>query len=628
MGVWVAKSIDDELSFALDRCETTGASLLVPTNYLPAMRGYNARLGRSAFAVPLSLRAAFAGRALIGAYGLVRVQFARDEVYSYVQTFASSLDLTTNDTATDVPEALQQFLRELLALQAPKQKTTTGFAEAAEHFLREVLDVESQLEKLPSHLIDIERKAAEAVFESLYRIGETAESVTREAFVQRVGSTCEQTIQATDGIAVLMSPTDAQGSFIAIGAGEDASYFDEVTDVVSRATEVVVPVLSVEHRTLVHPHADVVAQVQQNEPNITAGNFFVAQSSHVKWIEPTSQSKNEEVVARASTVISARASEVLTEFDGNVAANDLELNLPRPTSVSFLSSYNECPFYAFVSAELGIEGNVERDNVLGIDPLDRGRVVHEILQRFFAVVPKREEPDQPWTAEERQIFSQVIDETLEKTRARTTSQAEAAFFAAEESVIRNNLGGFLDADEAFRREQRVIPAHQEVWFGGTNSEIPAVTFSEAGVSIAFVGRVDRIDQSLDGDKIIVTDYKTGRPQPANTFSDGPIAVDELQLPVYAEGVARMAPDATVVAQHWYPIDPSQQRNGFVYGQEDKAQLSEWLLESARDYGQGQFPAHPGNETPWGFTNCRYCPFDDVCPADRAETYARKCGETS
>jgi hypothetical protein len=42
-----------------------------------------------------------------------------------------------------------------------------------------------------------------------------------------------------------------------------------------------------------------------------------------------------------------------------------------------------------------------------------------------------------------------------------------------------------------------------------------------------------------------------------------------------------------------------------------------------------FPADPGRAAyePWNrrdtFDNCRYCPFDILCPTDRGEAFARK-----
>ena len=40
---------------------------------------------------------------------------------------------------------------------------------------------------------------------------------------------------------------------------------------------------------------------------------------------------------------------------------------------------------------------------------------------------------------------------------------------------------------------------------------------------------------------------------------------------------------------------------------------------------GFFPARPGEPMNSGYENCGFCPFDQVCPSDRARVWRRKRG---
>ena len=87
----------------------------------------------------------------------------------------------------------------------------------------------------------------------------------------------------------------------------------------------------------------------------------------------------------------ARLSRRLTRFDGNLAAGDLRgATLPRPTdgdqvtSASRLEAWAGCPHAYFMRHVLRVEPIDDADDDHRISPLERGSLVHRILERWLA----------------------------------------------------------------------------------------------------------------------------------------------------------------------------------------------------------------------------------------------------
>ena len=121
-----------------------------------------------------------------------------------------------------------------------------------------------------------------------------------------------------------------------------------------------------------------------------------------------------------------------------------------------------------------------------------------------------------------------------------------------------------------------------------------------------VGRVDRIDRLPDG-KVVITDYKTGRPQRQED------ADESLQLTIYALA-AREKWDYR--AEH---LDfQNLQENTSVITQRNPAQLQEARLkveDVAQKISEGEFTPKPG-------FHCTYCAYRNLCPATENRVYAK------
>ncbi len=603
--VAILPDADSEVDYVADFVRThVGAVIVAPSIYDAIFRTWNVVNNAELFAVPEVLANDYAARALMGAYGLARQQFQRQSVWNYLHEFqiesidAAQLQRQLRETG-QLPDEIRKFLAHVVALMSPKQQTVGGYAEAAEHFLRDCIGSES-----------------ERVFEALYEQGDSQEDCSREKFMQLLRESLQKIYPGTGEVRVQRSVGELN---VYVGCYEGSELASLNAPLLTT-----MPLLTPDSRQATFPHHLLVRELQTEVVELTTSNFLdqlPREYDKTDWLRNGDAKTNAD---RPLDVIKSRASDEFTSFDGNL--DGTELSLPRPTYVSFLDRYTTCPLQLFFDHELQIEVDDDIDETIGIAPIDRGVIVHEILHQFFVSVPPRETPDQTWTSEERQHFVAVIDAVFGQFREKAGESSTTAFWSAEEKSVRSLLASFLDDDEKFRLENGVIPAHQEIWFGGVRDDIPAVAIANGEVEIALRGRVDRIDQSVDGDRIIITDYKTGSASYAPTFRDGPIEDGELQLPVYAEAVQKVSPESSISAQQWYVIDQKRSKPRFDYDSSVREELQEELLNIANDYKLGWFPGNPGDELPWGYVNCQRCPYDRVCPADRGDAYERKVGE--
>ena len=120
-------------------------------------------------------------------------------------------------------------------------------------------------------------------------------------------------------------------------------------------------------------------------------------------------------VARAVAMIDARASGLLTRFDGDVSG----LGVPDPAgpgrvvSPTALEVWARCPHAYFVQRLLRVEPAGAPEELIEISPLESGSLIHEVLDRFFTgqslngTVPG---PGQRWTAGQRAELGRIARE--------------------------------------------------------------------------------------------------------------------------------------------------------------------------------------------------------------------------
>jgi ATP-dependent helicase/nuclease subunit B len=245
-------------------------------------------------------------------------------------------------------------------------------------------------------------------------------------------------------------------------------------------------------------------------------------------------SQNAEGACRPSTLMSAGktrlASKALrlsigagesTEL-GEISALQIEEEgaaiLPWPREqdaggAEILRRQAACPFQSFATRRLGARPMDATD--WGLEPRERGSVVHKILESLWTELKTRDALlEAHREARLHAIVEQHVRAALEKFRERTLQHSwSQAYLDAEEERIVSLIEEWL-AYEAQRADFTVEAGEEKL----------AASVGDLKLHV----RVDRID-AVDGGRVII-DYKTG--MLTGVSWDGP-RPDEPQLPLYA-----------------------------------------------------------------------------------------------
>ena len=310
---------------------------------------------------------------------------------------------------------------------------------------------------------------------------------------------------------------------------------------------------------------------------------------------------------RALDARAARNGATLTEWDGLVGGNSARIagigQPGSPISPSALETWATCPYRYFLSRILRIAAPPD-DDADELSALDRGSMVHKILERF-------------------------VKESDGVTKEKLLELAEQEFDAAEKSgitgryllwemekeTIRNGLSNFLDADARWLRGK---PDMSDAEVGFKDVIVDVADLDE----VSFQGKIDRLD--VIGDEVRVRDFKTGKPdryrgqaQDIYTVANG----KALQLPVYVAAARLNYPDREIKGSYCFPLADNNIHNGRPYDdgqQDDFHTVLRNILGAARN---GIFPATPDGEGQ--YSNCHWCDFNNLCPTRRRQIWERK-----
>ncbi len=308
---------------------------------------------------------------------------------------------------------------------------------------------------------------------------------------------------------------------------------------------------------------------------------------------------------------------------------EAELN---PTA---LERYANCPFAFFAQDVLrAVEPLEDTPQIRGFD---RGRIVHEILARFY-----REHAKAALAArsagrideETRRTVRAIADEIWEE-RKDALEYVKPGLKGREIEEIANMALMVIRAegDEASRISSPLIPREFEWEFSKKKGN--ALKINVKGEEPLYVrGRVDRIDADRDKSRFLVIDYKTGKEeQVVNRIESG----SHLQLPLYISAVkSALFPEAVAMGGLMFEIreaaisgdgkktagktkglvlgefEGACYRVGRAHSKIDAERMDELIsaaevksAEFASSIRKGTFP--PSNEA-----KCEWCDYGDIC----------------
>ncbi len=307
-------------------------------------------------------------------------------------------------------------------------------------------------------------------------------------------------------------------------------------------------------------------------------------------------------------------------FEGAVGAlGDWSPAAGRPISPTSLEEYATCPRRYFFDKQLRVAALDRPERILELSALDKGSLVHDVLERFVKAAPAPVRPGDDWTSADRRTLRTIADEVCADYERRGLTGKALLWEVTRRRLVRD-LDAFLAADRRLRQRLGVVPDAEgvEVAFGLDGGD-PAVELAMAdGTPIRFRGRIDRIDRSPDGRHLVVIDYKTGS---ATAYAGPKAAISRgarLQLPIYALAARQRHGELPVTAVYFFVSRRAQfaQRQVTV-DDEVVAELGQAVATIVDGITQGRFPARPGASGRDGsHEHCQWCDYDMVCSTSR------------
>jgi RecB family exonuclease len=318
----------------------------------------------------------------------------------------------------------------------------------------------------------------------------------------------------------------------------------------------------------------------------------------------------------------------LTVYDGVLTERSREGleqrgGLERTLSASSLESYAECPYRYFLRNVLGIKKEPEPDRIQRLEPMERGSLVHDVLERFLTECGDEGQPSAERRERHLRRLFEIADEECDE-RERRGLTGLPVLWRHDRHAIREDLARWYD--EEIADEPRFDHGRFELAFGFAGegwegrSEEP-LEITSAGVRLHLHGYIDRVNWKADDSSFRVIDYKTGR---GNDLKDGSLKGGRaLQLPIYLLAASRTLgiPPERGSAEYFYVTTRGGFKRVAFAGTELAARREDFeqILETlATGIAGGDFHPVPGEKR----DHCRYCDFYDLCDA-RVEVLAER-----
>ena len=272
---------------------------------------------------------------------------------------------------------------------------------------------------------------------------------------------------------------------------------------------------------------------------------------------------------------------------------EAKLRVPEPVSATSLETFLRCPFKYYSRYLLRLE---EEDTIdEGMNPLERGRLLHEILHQGFAEWDSASSTPRAVTVdnfdEAIKLFRRVAAERLPGPKRR------------EELNRLFGSGGRPGAIEWILRRELSQPGLRSrlVEYGfQAPIQLREGPDGESPWFVQIKGRVDRADIDNEGG-LHVYDYKTGR---------APALATTLQVPLYAMCLSQEF-DAPVREAAYLSLRDNEARQ-----RADFEDASQKLKNTMGEIRNGRFSPKPSNPS-----LCSYCGYVALCRKE-IEDYGR------
>ncbi len=338
-----------------------------------------------------------------------------------------------------------------------------------------------------------------------------------------------------------------------------------------------------------------------------------------------------------------RAGESFGPYDGQITDPDLLAAIKRRFgsdfvhSASGLSTFGNCPYRFFAQRVLKLEPRGEA--ALDLQALDAGKLLHDILRRFFEkhrgqrLDPNRREE---LSTQLLKIADEVFDQH-ERVVPPLNRQIWKLDRAIRKILLEQVLLFELDVQEKGAAAS-VAPGRFELAFGGTQSAAkdPAsvdrpLKLTRANLvgedTMKISGQIDRVDIAADK-TIVAYDYKLSKGARKEDMLEG----RSLQIPIYLEALEQLFfPDQQIAGGGYYTLrGGTERRNTGMYRRElndrylglaaknsiftaaewnqFRGQVTARIWDFLDRMRAGSFTVEPSE----GYKTCRFCDYSTMC----------------
>ncbi len=287
-------------------------------------------------------------------------------------------------------------------------------------------------------------------------------------------------------------------------------------------------------------------------------------------------------------------------------------------SASRLNRYGNCPYGYFAQYILDLEERPDPEE--GFDPLQRGSLLHEVLELLYRRLA--EEGLSPTEGDREAVLAHLkaVCDGLFPVAPNRYGFRPGPLWRYEQREMRRLLRAFVIWEcEENGLEAHYRPFKQEMRFGIRGSERSRLGIEdESGIVFYLHGMIDRIDLDEKGQARVV-DYKSG----ATGYSKNDVAAGvATQVALYALAAERLLAGVERVAESAYlhlPSRAASARLAFGSSVAEDTHVQGALASAAafvRQTRAGLFPSAPAKPAAGG-TACRTgCPYAALCRVSR------------
>jgi ATP-dependent helicase/nuclease subunit B len=270
---------------------------------------------------------------------------------------------------------------------------------------------------------------------------------------------------------------------------------------------------------------------------------------------------------------------------------------------SLLKKQAACPFQAF--AHFRLNAQFYPIPQIGLTPIERGQLLHEVLEVFWNRLQKHTHFQQIDSALLENSLQFALETVIKRWRVKKPFTWKSHFSQLEKIRLQKRLESLIEWEK--KRPTFFVVRHEQ-----------KQTFAIGSLILEL--RMDRIDQLADGSLLII-DYKTGTLPSNNTWLE--TRLDEPQMPLYclSQPQARGFAVLQLNSQGLHIKGLSEKENGISSALSERkkqdtpeswSQLcAEWqvsLEKIAQEYQMGWAAVQPKH----GSTTCRHCELHSLC----------------